>query len=115
MDEKKSAARTWLIRSLIALVLIGAGIYLAPKIVYCLSHEYTDDAHPGVLFKGHVDSFQPGTGSVFSLLPPENATGNFVKVVQRLAVKIVLDTPPDSAHPLWPGLSAIPYVDVDAK
>ena len=72
------------------------------------------DAYPGIVFNGHVDSFQPGTGAVFSLLPPENATGNFVKVVQRVSVKIVLDSPPDSAHPLWPGLSVIPYVDVSA-
>jgi len=69
------------------------------------------DAYPGVLFKGRVDSFQPGTGAVFSLLPPENATGNFVKVVQRVAVKIRLNDAQDPAHPLWPGLSVIPYVD----
>jgi membrane fusion protein (multidrug efflux system) len=69
------------------------------------------DAYPDVLFKGRVDSFQPGSGAVFSLLPPENATGNFVKVVQRVAVKIVLINAPDPAYPLWPGLSLIPYVD----
>jgi len=45
------------------------------------------DAYPGIVFCGHVDSLQPGTGAVFSLLPPENATSNFVKVVQRLPVK----------------------------
>jgi membrane fusion protein (multidrug efflux system) len=70
------------------------------------------DAYPGVLFKGRVDSFQPGSGAVFSLLPPENATGNFVKVVQRVAVKIVLINAPDPAYPLWPGLSLIPYVNI---
>jgi membrane fusion protein (multidrug efflux system) len=70
------------------------------------------DAYPGIIFKGHVDSLQPGTGSVFSLLPPENATGNFVKVVQRVPVKIILDSKFDPAHPLWPGLSVIPSVDV---
>ena len=69
------------------------------------------DAYPGVQFKGRVDSFQPGSGAVFSLLPPDNATGNFVKVVQRVAVKIVLTDAPDPAYPLWPGLSVIPYVD----
>ena len=69
------------------------------------------DAYPGVLFKGQVDSFQPGSGAVFSLLPPENATGNFVKVVQRVAVKIVFINAPDPAYTLWPGLSLIPYVD----
>jgi membrane fusion protein (multidrug efflux system) len=73
------------------------------------------DAYPGILFKGHVDSLQPGTGSVFSLLPPENSTGNFVKVVQRLPVKIVMDSPFDPAHPLWPGLSVIPSVDVSRR
>ncbi|HVN96584.1 MAG TPA: HlyD family secretion protein [Syntrophorhabdaceae bacterium] len=70
------------------------------------------DAYPGITFKGHVDSLQPGTGSVFSLLPPENATGNFVKVVQRVPVKIVMESKSDNAHPLWPGLSVIPTVDV---
>ncbi len=70
------------------------------------------DAYPGFTFRGHVDSLQPGTGSVFSLLPPENATGNFVKVVQRVPVKIILDSPFDQAHPLWPGLSVEPSVDV---
>jgi len=73
------------------------------------------DSYPGVVFKGHVDSFQPGTGSVFSLLPPENATGNFVKVVQRLPVKIIIDSPLDPARPLWPGLSVVPYVDMNEK
>jgi len=53
------------------------------------------DAYPHVIFKGHVDSLQPGTGSVFSLLPPENATGNFVKVVQRVPVKIIIESEPD--------------------
>jgi membrane fusion protein (multidrug efflux system) len=70
------------------------------------------DAYPGIIFKGHVDSLQAGTGAVFSLLPPENATGNFVKVVQRLPVKIVMDSAFDPAHPLWPGLSVTPTVNV---
>jgi membrane fusion protein (multidrug efflux system) len=70
------------------------------------------DAYPGVLFRGHVDSFQPGTGAVFSLLPPQNATGNFVKVVQRVPVKIVIDSAPDDLHPLRPGLSVYPSVAV---
>ena len=72
------------------------------------------DAYPGVQFKGHVDSFQPGTGAVFSLIPPENATGNFVKVVQRVPVKIVIDSSFDEAHPLWPGLSVEPTVALKA-
>ncbi len=72
------------------------------------------DAYPNLTLHGHVESVQAGTGAVFSLLPPENATGNFVKVVQRLPVKIVIDSPPDPAHPLWPGLSAEPSVAVTA-
>jgi membrane fusion protein (multidrug efflux system) len=70
------------------------------------------DAYPGQVFKGRIDSLQSGTGSVFSLLPPENATGNFVKVVQRIPVKITIESPFDPAHPLWPGLSVVPVVDV---
>jgi membrane fusion protein (multidrug efflux system) len=70
------------------------------------------DAYPGLVCKGHIDSFQPGTGAVFSLLPPENASGNFVKIVQRIPVKIVLDSEPDPPYLLWPGLSVTPYVDV---
>jgi membrane fusion protein (multidrug efflux system) len=70
------------------------------------------DALSGLTLKGHLDSFQAGTGARFSLLPPENATGNFVKVVQRLPVKITIDTPIPNAMPLWPGLSAIITVDV---
>lgn len=70
------------------------------------------DAYGGVVFKGHVDSLQSGTGAVFSLLPPQNATGNFIKVVQRIPVKIVLDSKFDPDHPLWPGLSVVPSVDI---
>jgi membrane fusion protein (multidrug efflux system) len=70
------------------------------------------DAYPGVVFTGHVDSIQRGTGAFFSLLPPENATGNFVKVVQRVPVKIVFDTPPDTAHVLSLGMSVVPTVYV---
>lgn len=73
------------------------------------------DAYPGVVFKGHINSLQPGTGSVFTLLPPDNASGNFVKVVQRIPVKISIDSPFDPAHPLWPGLSVKPIVDVGSK
>ena len=74
--------------------------------------DITVDAYPGVSFAGHVDSFQPGTGAVFSLLPPQNATGNFVKVVQRVPVKIVIDSGFDLAHPLRPGLSVYPSVAI---
>ena len=72
------------------------------------------DAYPGVLFRGHVESFQPGTGAVFSLLPAQNTTGNFVKVVQRVPVKILIDSRPDPAHPLRPGLSVYPSVAIKA-
>lgn len=68
------------------------------------------DAFPGEVFHGRVDSLPAGTGSAFSLLPPENASGNFVKVVQRLPVKIVFDAPPH-LH-LAAGLSVRPRVDV---
>jgi len=70
------------------------------------------DAFPNESFKGHVESFQAGTGSRFSLLPAENATGNFVKVVQRLPVKIVFDEPQDRLKRLFPGMSAEPTVKV---
>ncbi len=73
------------------------------------------DAYPGVILKGHVGSFQPGTGSVFSLLPPENATGNFIKVVQRVPVKIIIDSGSNPARVLWPGLSVTTYVDTAVR
>jgi membrane fusion protein (multidrug efflux system) len=68
------------------------------------------DAYPGRQFEGRVASLSPGTGSQFSVLPPENATGNWVKVVQRLPVRIELEHP-DSAMPLQAGLSANVTVD----
>jgi len=70
------------------------------------------DAYPGRDFPGHVDSLQAGTGARFSLLPPENATGNYVKVVQRVPVKIVFDDPPEALPPLSPGMSVVPAVDL---
>ena len=73
------------------------------------------DAYPGYKFTGRVDSVQSGTGSVFSLLPPENATGNFVKVVQRVPVKLVFDPKPDEQHRLVPGMSVVPTVNVAAE
>jgi membrane fusion protein (multidrug efflux system) len=66
------------------------------------------DAYPGRSFTGHVDSIQAGSGTAFSLLPAENATGNFVKVVQRVPVKIVFDDAPDVL--LGPGMSVVPTV-----
>jgi membrane fusion protein, multidrug efflux system len=74
--------------------------------------EITVDAYPDKTFKGHVDSIQAGTGARFSLLPPENATGNYVKVVQRVPVKIVFDEAPDPKHMLAPGMSVVPEVKV---
>jgi len=70
------------------------------------------DAYPDKTFKGHVDSIQAGTGARFSLIPPENATGNYVKVVQRVPVKIVFDESPDPKHMLAPGMSVVPEVAV---
>jgi membrane fusion protein (multidrug efflux system) len=68
------------------------------------------DAYPGLKIKGHIDSIQAGSGVAFSLLPSENATGNYVKIVQRVPVKIVFDTPPDVV--LGPGMSVVPTVTV---
>jgi membrane fusion protein (multidrug efflux system) len=68
------------------------------------------DAVPDRNFSAHVESFQVGTGGRFTLLPPENATGNFVKVVQRVPVKIVFDEPVASLERLWPGESVEPKV-----
>jgi len=68
------------------------------------------DAYPGQVFEGSLQSISPGTGSVFSLLPPENATGNFVKIVQRVPVKIVLDAVSNDGFVLRPGMSVIATV-----
>ena len=76
------------------------------------SVEIRVDAYGDKTFKGHVDSVQAGTGARFSLLPPENATGNYVKVVQRVPVKIVFDEPPDLRHMLAPGMSVVPEVAI---
>ena len=70
------------------------------------------DALGGRKFEGHVDSIQMGSGAAFSLLPPENATGNYVKVVQRIPVKILFDQAPDVGLPLGPGESVVPTVKV---
>jgi membrane fusion protein (multidrug efflux system) len=61
-------------------------------------------------YRGRVESIAAATGARFSLLPPENATGNFVKVVQRIPVKIVLDEGQDPGHLLRPGMSVVPTV-----
>ena len=68
------------------------------------------DAYPGLKLGGHVDSIQLGSGSRFSAFPAENATGNYVKIVQRVPVKILIDTGMDPNLPLPIGLSAVPTV-----
>ena len=74
--------------------------------------ELSVDAYPSLVLKGHIDSLQGGTGARFSLLPPENATGNYVKVVQRVPVKIILDEQPDPALDVAPGMSVVPKVRI---
>ena len=69
------------------------------------------DVLPGRIFRGHVDSMAPGTGAVFSVIPPENATGNFTKIVQRVPVRIALDDGDARLGELRPGLSATVSVD----
>ncbi|MFS2012920.1 HlyD family secretion protein [Azospirillum sp. CT11-132] len=69
------------------------------------------DAYPDQKVTGHVDSVQPGSGTAFSLLPAQNATGNYVKVVQRIPVKIVVDQWPDGVS-IGPGMSVVPRVTV---
>jgi membrane fusion protein (multidrug efflux system) len=71
----------------------------------------TVDTYPGEVFTGTVDSIQAGTGARFTLLPPENATGNFVKVVQRIPVKIVLDKQSNPCV-LRPGMSVVPTIEL---
>ena len=72
------------------------------------------DAYPERRVRGHVASVQPGSGPAFCLLPPENATGNYVKIVQRVPVKIVMDNPPQDVA-LGPGMSVEPTVRVDPQ
>ena len=70
------------------------------------------DAYPGRVIRGHVESVQPGSGTAFSLLPAQNATGNYVKIVQRVPVKLIMDnTPTDVA--LGPGMSVVPTVRIN--
>jgi membrane fusion protein, multidrug efflux system len=70
------------------------------------------DGYPGKAIRGHVDSVQPGSGTAFSLLPAQNATGNYVKIVQRVPVKIIMDDPPTDLS-LGPGMSVVPTVRID--
>jgi membrane fusion protein (multidrug efflux system) len=70
------------------------------------------DAYPERTIRAHVNSVQPGSGTAFSLLPAENATGNYVKIVQRVPVKLVMDDPPGDVA-LGPGMSVVPTVRID--
>ncbi|CAO3436097.1 Membrane fusion component of MSF-type tripartite multidrug efflux system [Azospirillum doebereinerae] len=69
------------------------------------------DSFPDTVLRGHVDSSSPASGSQFALLPPENATGNFTKVVQRIPVKIVIDAPNPLESRLRPGMSVVVAID----
>ncbi|MEO5359683.1 MAG: HlyD family secretion protein [Nitrospirota bacterium] len=71
------------------------------------------DAYPGMILSAKVDSIMSGTGSVFSLFPPENASGHYVKVVQRIPVKIILDNTTERANALRVGMSVVPTVFVE--
>jgi membrane fusion protein, multidrug efflux system len=75
----------------------------------------TVDSFPGTVLKGLVDSWSPASGAEFSLLPPDNATGNFTKVVQRIPVKIVLDPDPALGNLLRPGMSVVATIDTGSK
>ena len=74
--------------------------------------DFEADSYPNVVFHGKVESIAGATGARFALLPPDNASGNFVKVTQRVPVKIVLDQAPDTEHPLRPGMSVDVAVQV---
>ncbi|MBJ6724104.1 HlyD family secretion protein [Geomesophilobacter sediminis] len=72
--------------------------------------EFTVDTYPGHVFRGKVESIMAGTGAAFSLLPPENATGNYVKVIQRIPVRIAIDQGSDPQHLLRVGMSVVPTI-----
>jgi membrane fusion protein, multidrug efflux system len=71
----------------------------------------TVDSFPGARLRGHVVAISPASGAQLALLPPDNATGNFTKIVQRIAVKIAIDDPGRLAALLRPGMSAVPSID----
>lgn len=73
------------------------------------SASFVVDIYPDKVFKARVESLQAGTGSRFALLPPENASGNFVKVVQRIPVKLTIESPTDE-YTLFPGMSVVPTI-----
>ena len=104
----------------IVLALVEPGIWVTANFKETqLTHmragqdvEIAVDSYPGRTFHGKIDSIQAGSGARFSLLPPENATGNYVKVVQRVPVKIALDPDVTQAWLLVPGMSVVPSVHV---
>jgi membrane fusion protein, multidrug efflux system len=79
------------------------------------SAEITIDTFPGIVLRGHVEEIAPASGSQFALLPPDNATGNYTKIVQRIPVKIVLDPNPNLAERLRPGMSVIARIHTKSK
>jgi membrane fusion protein, multidrug efflux system len=105
---------------LMTIVPMGTGVYVVAnfketqigRMFRGESVDLTVDAFPGVHLHGTVDSLAPGSGAVFALLPPENATGNFTKIVQRVPVKILIDVSSNSVlDQLRPGLSVVATVD----
>ena len=109
-------------QGLMSIVPLGRAIYVVanfketqiPEMFRGERAELTIDTFPGVKFTGRVDSLAPGSGAQFALLPPENATGNFTKIVQRVPVKIVIDEAPENRlKQLRPGLSV--EVSVDSR
>src|ERR1019366_2377156 len=109
--------------NLLTLVPMGKAIYLIANfketqvgvMVEGQAVTFTVDAFDDHVFRGRIDSFAPGTGAHFALLPPENATGNFTKIVQRVPVKIVLDDSDPLIQRLRPGLSAEASVDTRGR
>lgn len=77
--------------------------------------EFEVDTYPGQKFRGSVESIMAGTGAAFSLLPPENATGNYVKVVQRIPVRMTIDKTSDPEHKLRVGMSVVPSINTGRK
>ena len=75
---------------------------------------FSVDMYPGRTFRGRIDSLSPASGQEFALLPPDNATGNFTKVVQRIPVKITLDKKEPRADVLRPGMSVVTTIDTKA-
>jgi membrane fusion protein, multidrug efflux system len=82
------------------------------KIIPGLNAQIVLDAYPGRVFEGHVQGVAPASGALFSLLPPENATGNFTKIVQRFPVRIMIDIPAEARGLLRPGMSVVASIDI---